>query len=167
MLIRGYNDNPTITFDGTTFEGITDKLVSNGANSVLNITMNTPVTIRNLMITGAGGEGNTGIYITTGSLTLDRGTVICGNLAHVPETGGWGGGLHARGNAEITMNSGAYISRNGCDGLGGGVALDGGSICHNWLANTSGPADGVAICLGAGAVLDYCCPSARPSSRVR
>ena len=206
MLIRGYNDNPTITFDGTTFGGITDKLVSNGENSVLNITMNTPVTIRNLMITGGGGEGNTGIYITTGSLTLDRGTVICGNTAHVPYTGGWGGGLHARGNAEITMNSGAYISRNLCDGLGGGVALDGGgapegggapdggptfimnggeisynhhdmydggggavyihpdsrfimndgSINNNWLANTSGPADGVAICLGAGAVLENC-----------
>jgi hypothetical protein len=92
------------------------------------------------------------------------------------------------------MNSGAYISRNLCDGLGGGVALDGGptfimnggeisynhhdmydggggavyihpdsqfimndgKINNNWLANTSGPADGVAICLGAGAVRDYC-----------
>ena len=124
LLLRGYNDNPTITFNGSNFGGITDKLVAGGSHTVLKLSMNAPVTIRNLMITGASGVDKHGIYMTKGTLTLDTGAIICWNTAHVPDSGGWGGGIYQTG-GEVTLKSGAYISLNVADGMGGGVAVRG------------------------------------------
>ena len=154
--MRGYNDNPTITFNGSTFGGITDKLLGGGSHTVLNLNMNAPVTIRNLMITGAYGVDKRGIYMIKGNLTLDTGAIICGNTAHVPDVGGWGGGIYQTG-GEVTLKSGAYISLNLADGMGGGVAvrgsgkfnLEGGEISYNKQSLNTGGGGGVYVHHGA------------------
>lgn len=130
ILLRGYNDSPTVINNEGTIEGITAKMNGKGSNTVLKIDTDVPVTIRNLLITGAGGEDHRGILMQKGTLVLDSGACISGNTCHVPNNGGWGGGIYQAGGV-TTMKSGAYITKNWADGLGGGVALCGGTFNLN------------------------------------
>jgi hypothetical protein len=154
ILLRGYNDSPTVINNEGTITGITDKMNAKGSNTVLTINTDVPVTIRNLLITGAGGDDHHGIYMSKGTLVLESGACISGNTAHVHINGGWGGGIYL-GAAQITMKSGAYITGNLADGLGGGVAvggtfiLDGGEISYNAQELHTGGGGGVYVNHGA------------------
>ena len=164
ILLRGYNDSPTVVNNAGTIEGITDKMNAKGSNTVLTINTDVPVTIRNILITGAYGVDHHGIYMRKGELTLETGACISGNTAHVPNTGGWGGGIYQEGGV-ITMKSGAYITKNLADGMGGGVAvrgngkfiLDGGEISYNAQELHTGGGGGVYVHHGSSFICNSGC----------
>ncbi len=155
ILLRGYNDSPTIVNNEGTIEGITDKMNGKSLYNVLTINTDVPVTIRNILITGAYGLEHNGIQMQKGELTLESGACLSGNTAHVGTYGHWGGGIFQTG-GQVTMKSGSYITGNLADGLGGGVAvkvgtfiLDGGEISYNAQELHTGGGGGVYVHHGA------------------
>jgi len=115
---------------------------------VLNIGRAT-ITLKDIIITGGYKTGNTGgggVCVNGGTLTLEAGAVITGNIA-AENGGGIYGDIYS--GAEIILNPGCEISYNTSSANGGGIAagstgmgvnitMNGGTIKNNFAEKGGG-----------------------------
>ena len=132
-----------------------DILNGNGASgTVLTISSPVPVTIKDLIITGANNSGfGGGINMMSGSnVTLESGALIGGTSVSTAASvtansnkAAKGGGIYSEGN--LTLKNGSSVTYNYAGEMGGGIYCVGGSLSINDCAvislNGAGTSGGV------------------------
>ena len=132
-----------------------DILNGNGASgTVLTISSPVPVTIKDLIITGANNSGfGGGINMMSGSnVTLESGALIGGtsgstaaSVTNNSNKAARGAGIYSAGN--LTLKNGSSVTYNYAGEMGGGIYCDGGSLsikdCAVISLNGAGTSGGV------------------------
>ena len=97
--------------------------VINGDNkaSVLTLSNSTPVTLKNITLTGGNAENGGAVNMVSGaSLKIANGAVLTGNKAST-----YGGAVYGKTGSSITISDGAKITGNSAGTAGGGILADG------------------------------------------
>ena len=96
-------------------------LNGNGNGTVLTTESATPVTLKNIKITGGNTESGGGIKIDGGNVILATGSLVTDNNAQ------WGAGVYVINGGSVTVKDG-NISSNTAAGIGGAIFLYDGNI---------------------------------------
>ncbi|MBX2839726.1 MAG: CSLREA domain-containing protein [Gammaproteobacteria bacterium] len=116
-----------LTIDGSDTGGVT--IDASAISDRVLSTVGSIVTLDNLTLSGGSSgmaQNGGGIAITGGEVTI-RNSTIRNNSAGSPGYYGYGGGLHARDEAIVTIEN-SQILDNHSTGSGGGLALNYGSV---------------------------------------
>lgn len=119
-----------------------DSLDGNNSGTVLSISTNVPVVIKDLTITGGNTAKGGGIYMASGSnVTLESGAVIGKDVQTIA-----GADASEPGNTASTYGGGIYIVE------GTLILKNGSKVCNNYLNSTNVTSGGAGIALMGGSL---------------
>jgi predicted outer membrane repeat protein len=143
-LTQGSNSPAAVVIDG---HGRTLEL-EDGGGSIITVGSGVTLALRNITLQGRASNTASLVQVNGGTLKLESGAVIKGNVTSAP-----GGGVAVSGGGTLRIESGAVIRENtsladgggvyvGTDTMSGTLIMKGGTITANTADNSGG---GVAL----------------------